>query len=174
MASRLDQNPDKSVAADAALIIRSLPQQEGFVLDRMDASSTAHAYFQQAETYRSGAETLVAAARGTALLSMPISNLYFHAIEMYLKCYLSLNGMSVEELDGKYNRNFRRMRKRLNDFGLKLVGQDKATLEYFVRTPLSVRTRYLSTAYYYMPTTEDLGGLCDALRDQITASGKLG
>jgi hypothetical protein len=130
--------------------------------------------FQKGEAYWRSAVALQSAGIQNDHADVPIRNLYSHAIEMYLKSYLNFHGHSVDELDGKFRQNFRRIRRRVESFGLRFAGRDKATMEYFVHTPAAVRLEYSGTAYYSAPTLEDLYDLCLRLREFIGTEVGLG
>jgi hypothetical protein len=125
--------------------------------------------FDQAEAYRQSAATLQSAGLDHYLSPLPVRNLYYTSIELYLKAHLRAHGHSIDELEGKYRRDFRRMRKRCISLGLVVTPAQDATLEYFVRTPASVRTKFSSTQYYSAPEINELDDLCQTLRSHISA-----
>jgi len=132
-------------------------------------SIAASDLFDQAETYRQSAETLHSAGLNHYLSSLPIRNLYYTSIELYLKAFLRAHGHSIDELEGKFRQDFRRMRKRCRSLGLVMTGAQDATLEYFVSTPASVRMKFSSTRYYSAPAIDELDDLCRTLRTYISA-----
>lgn len=125
--------------------------------------------FDQAEAYRRSAMALQEAGDQSDFSALPIFNLYAHAVELYLKAFLHCHGHSLEEIEGKYRHDFRRIKKRAHVYGLKFAGSDKAAMEYFIRTPLAVRLKYSATPYYSAPTADELCDLCHTLRDHIAA-----
>ena len=131
-------------------------------------SIAASDLFDQAETYRQSAETLQSAGLDHYLSSLPVRNLYYTSIELYLKAFLRGHKHSIDELESKFRGDFRRMRKRCRSLGLVLTDAQDATLEYFVRTPASVRAKFSSTRYYSAPEIDELDELCQSLRSSIS------
>ena len=129
----------------------------------------AYDLFDQAEAYRRSAMALQKAEIQSGFSLLPIVNLYSHAVALYLKAYLHLHGHPLEELDGKYRNDFRRMKKRAEAYGLRVVGPDKAAMEYYLRTPVAVRLRYLATPYYAPPRADELNSLCGTLSEYVGA-----
>ena len=125
--------------------------------------------FDQAEAYRSSAAALQKAEVLSVFSFVPIVNLYSHAVALYLKAYLHLHGHPLEELDGKYRNDFRRMKKRAEAYGLRVAGADKAAMEYYLRTPAAVRLKYLATPYYSPPSADELDALCGTLSEHVGA-----
>lgn len=133
------------------------------------STTLAAELFEQAEVYRRAAATLQGSDIRSHYSALPIRNLYAHAIELYLKSILRSHGHTLEELGGKYRNDFRRIKKRAEAYGLRFIGPDKIAIEYFVRTPLSVRLKYSSTLYYSVPAVSELDGLCQTLKNYIGA-----
>jgi hypothetical protein len=129
----------------------------------------ASGLFDQAEAYWNAALALQKANLQFDFSLLPVLNLYSHAIALYLKCFLRIHGHPLEELEGKFKNDFRRMKKRAEAYGLRFAGTDKSAIEYYIHTPAAVRLKYSATPYYAAPTVEDLNGLCDTLRKRIAA-----
>jgi len=135
----------------------------------LTSSNAASDLFDQAEAYRQSAAALQSAALDSYLSSLPVRNLYYTGIELYLKAFLRAHGHSIDELEGKFRQDFRRMRKRCISLGLVMTAPQGAVLEYFVRTPASVRMKFFSTQYYSAPAIDELDDLCQTLRSHISA-----
>lgn len=133
------------------------------------AMGGARTLFAQAVAYRKSALILSSIDALEPSISQPIRNLYFHAIDLFLKSHLSFNGHSMDEINGKLRSNFRRIRKLAGRYGLKFAGRDRMTIEYFISTPLAVRNRYTSTEYYSAPSLDDLNALCESLEHSIAS-----
>ena len=144
---------------------RGIEQLGGTLTEAMSLSASD--LFDQAEAYWLSAVALDAADVQTELASQPVRNLYYVAIELYLKAYLRLHGHTLDELDGKFRNDFRRIRRRCEAFGLKFAGSDKRTLEYFIHTPIYVRTKFSTTHYYSAPTLSALNDLCCSLHQRV-------
>ena len=144
--------------------------QSDVIAQTVSTSRTAASdLFDQAEAYRQSAAALQSAALENYLSSLPVRNLYYTSIELYLKAFLRAHGHSIDELEGKFRQDFRRMRKRCIGLGLVMTAAQDATLEYFVRTPASVRLKFSSTRYYSAPAIDDLDNLCQTLRSHTSA-----
>ena len=137
------------------------------VADAAALKTLAAELFDQAEAYRRSATALREAGVQSHFSALPIFNLYAHAIELFLKAFLHVHGHPLEELEGKYRHDFRRIKKRAEGYGLRFLGSDKAAMEYFIRTPLAVRLKYSATPYYSVPTADQLSDLCHTLRDRV-------
>jgi len=144
-------------------------QSDAIAQTASTSSSAASDLFDQAEAYRQSAAALQSASLDNYLSSLPVRNLYYTSIELYLKAFLRAHGHSIDELEGKFRQDFRRMRKRCRSLGLVMTAAQDATLEYFVRTPASVRTKFSSTRYYSAPAIDQLDDLCQSLRSDISA-----
>jgi hypothetical protein len=66
-----------------------------------DARSSPLGFFNLAESYWAAAVALENAGLRTTHPTSPISFLYYHAIELYLKAFLRTHGHSARELRGK-------------------------------------------------------------------------
>jgi hypothetical protein len=146
--------------------------KEAIIGDLNALHTLATELFDQAEAYRRSANALQSAGVRSDFSALPIFNLYAHAIELYLKAFLHSHGHPLEELDGKYRHDFRRIKKRAESYGLKFAGSDKVAMEYFIRTPLAIRLKYSPTPYYSVPTPDQLEGLCRTLRNHISTEAK--
>jgi len=145
------------------------PQSDAIAQTPSTSSTAASDLFDQAEAYRQSAAALQSAGLDNSLSSLPVRNLYYTSIELYLKAFLRAHGHSIDELEGKFRQDFRRMRKRCRSLGLVMTGAQDATLEYFVSTPASVRMKFSSTRYYSAPAIDELDDLCRTLRTYISA-----
>jgi hypothetical protein len=148
------------------VVMRGEREQLGSILTEA-TSLLASDLFDQAEAYWLSAVALDATDVQSELASQPVRHLYYVAIELYLKAYLRLHGHTLDELDGKFRNDFRRIRRRCEAFGLKFAGSDKRTLEYFIHTPVCVRTKFSTTHYYSAPALSALNDLCCSLHERI-------
>lgn len=134
----------------------------------VDSELRAADLFEEAEAYwRAGVELERIDLPGP-LAPLPVRNLYYHSIDLYLKSFLCSRGLSPSDLDGKFRNNFRRMRKQCQKRGLVLEKPYSETLEYFVVTPLSLRLRFSATGFYKVPTIQALDELCQVLRERVS------
>ncbi len=142
---------------------RGLPEQDGL----QDPLARARNLFDEAEAYWHSSVELEKAALQGQFSSQPIRNLYHHAIGLYLRAFLSSEGFSLADLEGKFKNDFRRIRKQCEKSGLYFEKPYSETIEYFVRTPLPLRLKYSASGYYAVPTVRALDDLCQMLRLRI-------
>lgn len=79
-----------------------------------DDRTTAVGLYHYARSYHDCTKVLEAAQVRTTHKDAPVSFLYFHAIELFLKAFLRLHGHTVEELEKRFRHDIKRMRKRVS------------------------------------------------------------
>ncbi|PBB45548.1 hypothetical protein CK222_03480 [Mesorhizobium sp. WSM3866] len=86
-------------------------------------------------------------------------------MELYLKAFLRLHGISVSELaSNKYGHKTDRLSRRASEFGLPLDDQDIEVLRR-METDIMIRSRYIVTGYFTVPALEALDRTCQSLRE---------
>jgi len=105
----------------------------------------------------------------------PIRFLYTHAIELYLKSYLRLSEVTVNELRGRdLGHNMTALRKRAQSFGLNLNLQQEEHIDHLNDAILD---RYIETGIRTVLQLETLYELCLFLHEEfgslIYRDGKL-
>lgn len=124
-----------------------------------------------ARSYHDSARALLAAKVKTTHPDAPISYLYFHAIELFLKAFLRAHGHTVEELEKKFRHDIGRMRDRATELGFDLfMDEDRVVLAYMEETNVVLKSRYIETGYLERPTNEALERTATSLRDTICAA----
>jgi hypothetical protein len=134
----------------------------------VDPEVRAGELFDEAEAYWRAAVELEKVALSGPLASLPVRNLYYHSIDLYLKSFLCSRGLLPSDLDGRFRNDFRRMRRQCQKRGLLLEKPYSETLEYFVVTPLPLRLKFSATGFYRVPTVRALDELCQVLRDRVS------
>jgi HEPN domain-containing protein len=124
--------------------------------------------FNAAESYWQAAAALYEAKLRSTPATSPISFLYYHAIELYLKAFLRVHGHSAKELAG---RNFGHrtccLRERAEQLGLSFSDEEIQVLSLMSTTDAVIRSRYLKTGYYHWPSVEALERTCKSLRQTV-------
>lgn len=133
-----------------------------------DERTTAVGLYHYARSYHDSARVLDAAKVRTTHAGAPVQYLYYHSIELFLKAYLRLNGHTVEELETKFRHHIAKMRKRCAALGMAFMDEDLEVLDHLENTDLVIRSRYIATGPFRMPTFEAIERTAASLR-QMTA-----
>lgn len=125
--------------------------------------------FNTAESYWRAAARLHKAKLRTTHPDSPVSFLYYHAIELYLKSFLRLHGHSAKELRTKYSHKLCCLSERAAELGLFFDDED---LKVFSLTTLPgedpiMRARYIKTGSFHWPSVQALHGVCKTIRESI-------
>ena len=135
-----------------------------------DDRTTAVGLYHYARSYHDVAKALEAANVRTTHAHAPISFLYFHAIELFLKTYLRLHAHTVEDLEKKFRHDIKRMRKRVTALGFDLMDEDLEVFAYMEQTDIVMKSRYIRTGAFRTPTTEALERTATSLRETTCAA----
>jgi hypothetical protein len=134
----------------------------------IEERSTAFGMFNMAESYWRGATTLHQAKVKSTHPDSPVSFLYYHAIELYLKSYLRLHGHTVKELSSrKFGHKTCCLTERAAELGLEFMDEDIEIFSLMARTDAIIRSRYLQTGAFTWPTTDGLDRVCKSIREPI-------
>lgn len=124
--------------------------------------------FNFAESYWAAARTLDDKKLKSTHPDSPVSFLYYHAIELYLKSFLRFHGHTVAELASrKFGHSSRRLKKRAEQLGLTFDDEDAEVLRLMSKTDAVIRSRYLRTGFFRWPAPEALDRTCRNLRTSI-------
>jgi hypothetical protein len=133
-----------------------------------DIRSSPLGFFNVAESYWAGAAALERAELQTTHPNSPISFLYYHAIELYLKAFLRLHGHSAKELRGKkFGHNTCCLSERAVALGLRFDDEDLQVLSLLACTDAVIRSRYIQTGYFRWPAPDALDSTCRSLRQSV-------
>jgi HEPN domain-containing protein len=139
-----------------------------------DDRTTALGLFNYARSYRASADHLLSAKLGVPHPHAPLTFLYYHAIELYLKAYLRSQGHTVAQLR-QVSHNIRELSTEVQSRGLVLDDEDKEVLETMVEANNVIRSRYIQTGAFTRPEEEALSRTCAALEalvaDALAKSG---
>ena len=131
--------------------------------DREDRT-TAVGLYHYGHSYHEAARALSQAKFRATHPDAPLTYLYFHAIELFLKAYLRANGHTVADLERRFGHNIERMRKRACELGFDFQDEDLEVLSYMEQTPIVMNSRYISTGYFQRPANEALERTATSLR----------
>lgn len=108
----------------------------------------------------------------------PVTLLLAHAIELYIKAFLRLQGLSVEDLKTSFGHDFRRLVGEAQARGLHFDDEDKEVAVILTEQESIRRSRYIETGYYTRPSLRALSATCKSLdgsvADALTAAGPPG
>ena len=93
-----------------------------------------------------------------------------HAIELYLKAFLRMKGLSAKEAKHSFGHDFEKLMKAACDRGLPLTDEDKdmATL---LREQESIRrSQYVETGHFTRPSLAAISGVCRRLDEAVAAT----
>jgi hypothetical protein len=134
-----------------------------------DDRTTALGLFNYARSYRASADHLLAAKLSVPHAHAPLTYLYYHAIELYLKAYLRSRNQTVEDLK-KIGHSISKIAARVQSFGLILDDEDKEVLSLMAEADNVIRSRYIQTGAFSRPEEEALGRTCTALEGQVAGA----
>jgi hypothetical protein len=129
-----------------------------------DERTNALGLLNFAHSYWEAAVVLQNTPRVATHQDSPRDYLYYHAIELYLKAYLRLNGYTVEQLR-KIGHSIHKLHEAAVEKGLSQVSED-ATVIALIRDNY-LESRYIRTGPFQRPYPESLWGLCFVLHDEI-------
>lgn len=129
-----------------------------------DERTNSIGLYHCAVSYHEGARAL-AKVRTTA--TRPDSPIY-HAIELFLKSYLRLRGVSVADLASRrFGHRADRLGRRAAELGLVLRDEDMEVLRMMAETDIVIRTRYIRTGYFSAPSLQAVDRTCQSLRVSV-------
>jgi hypothetical protein len=133
-----------------------------------DERNTPIGVFNYAESYWQAARALQQAKVPSTHPDPPISFLYYHAIELYLKSFLRVHGHTAKELRGKsFGHRVCCLRERSIQLGLVFKDSDVETFSLLATTDAIIRSRYIQTGSFYFITSDKLDGACVNLRESV-------
>jgi hypothetical protein len=129
--------------------------------------------FNTARSYWQSAEHLSAAALDVTHPQAPVTFLFCHAIELYLKAYLRGMGSTVAQLK-KVGHRVGNLAKSAAEIGLSLDPEQSEILSHVDDADVAIEARYIVTGFKDRPTNEALSSIAKQLdRDVSGALAKL-
>jgi DNA-binding transcriptional ArsR family regulator len=118
--------------------------------------------FNTARSYWRSAEQLTAAPLKVTHPQAPITFLFCHALELYLKAYLLGIGHSLADLKQKGHR-VASLAKEAIKYGLEVAPEHAEVLDHIQDTDIAIEARYIVTGFKQLPTNEALSNVTEAL-----------
>jgi len=118
--------------------------------------------FHFARSYWQSAEHLLQHQIPVTHHTAPITFLFYHAIELYLKSFLRSDGLTVKELR-QYSHGVNKLGKAAEQRGLSLVNDDKEVIQLMDEFDNIIRSRYITTGAFSRPEEQALSAVCKRL-----------
>jgi hypothetical protein len=139
-----------------------------------DERTNAVGLFNTARSYWRAAEYLNVAGLKVTHPEAPVTFLFCHAIELYLKAYLRGAGSSVAQLK-KLSHRVADLAKSATESGISLGLEQSEILSHVDDADVAIEARYIVTGFKNRPTNEALSGVAAHLDQAVyTALAKLG
>lgn len=131
--------------------------------------------YHYARSYRAAADHLRTVDFDVTHPRAPISFLYFHAVELYLKSFLRLHGLSVSKLQD-IGHKAGSLASEAEVRGFRLTKADRGTIAAMSSSNTVIRSRYIETGAYQELRPEVLGQTATSfhgtVRDALREAGK--
>jgi hypothetical protein len=136
-----------------------------------DERTNALGLFNTARSYWRSAEHLAAARLNLTHPQAPVTFLFCHAIELYLKAYLrGVGPMSVEQLKQK-GHHVASLAEAATNLGLIIGPEQSEILAHIANTDLAMEARYIVTGFKgSLPTNEALSNVAEFLDKAICSA----
>jgi hypothetical protein len=138
--------------------------------DDRDARTTAIGLYHYARSYHEAARALYNAKVQSTHPDAPVSYLYFHCIELFLKAYLRLHGHTVKQLESAFGHKIKRMKERASERGFDFMEEDLQVLAYMEKTDVVINSRYITTGAFERPSNEALDRTAASLRETVSSA----
>ena len=142
-----------------------------YQVDGEIARTTALGFFNVADLYSRAAAHLLGVNLKTTHPNSPVTFLFYHAIELYLKAFLRHHGHTPKELRSKrFGHKTCCLSERAAELNLYFDHEDREVLSLMATTDAVIRSRYIQTGYFRWPTPEALNRTCAGLRQSVGAA----
>ena len=131
--------------------------------DPLGLFNTARSYWRSAEHLNANAALLKVTHPHA-----PVTFLYCHAIELYLKAYLWAAGSSIPDLK-KIGHRVARLAEAVAATGLKLDPEAAGILSHIDDAEVAIEARYIVTGFKHQPTNEALADVAEYLDQGFAA-----
>ncbi|WP_379069415.1 hypothetical protein ACHMW4_03845 [Mesorhizobium sp. UC22_110] len=136
--------------------------------DKKNQRTSPLGLFHYDVSYHEAARALKGIKIGATHPDTPIYFLHCPAVELFMKAFLRLHGLSVTELaSSKFGPRTDRLSSRASDCRLTFDDEDIEVLRVMAETDVVVRSRYIVTGYFTMPTLEAMDRACQSLRQSV-------
>lgn len=130
-----------------------------------DDRTTAQGLFNYARSYWQSGEVLLNAKLNVTHPDAPITFLFYHAIELYLKAFLRAAGKSVSDVKA-ISHHIVKIAAEAQKLGLLLDEEDMQVINLMHDFDNVVRSRYIVTGAFSRPAEDALSRTCNSL-DQL-------
>jgi hypothetical protein len=137
-------------------------------MDESDRTS-AVGFFNTARSYWRSAEHLRTARVKVTHPDAPVTFLFCHAVELYLKGYMRGRGRELGELK-RLGHRVADLSKTALEAGLKLSSDHCELLSHIDEAEVAIEARYIVTGFKNRPTNEAFSEICEALDKSVCAA----
>jgi len=116
-----------------------------------DERTNAVGLFNTARSYWRSAEYLSAAQLKLSHPEAPVTFLFCHSIELYLKAFLRAKGCSLIELK-KWGHNVAKLADEATARQINLDGPTRETVSHITEADVALEARYIVTGFKTVPT----------------------
>jgi HEPN domain-containing protein len=135
-----------------------------------DDRTTPLGLFNYARSYWQSGVLLHEARAKVTHPDAPVTLLLAHAIELYLKAFLRLRGVGIEEVKNSFGHDFKKLAEEASSRGLSL-GEEEIDIAAILTEKESIRrSRYIETGYYQRPGLAALSRTCRGLDQSVSAT----
>jgi HEPN domain-containing protein len=135
-----------------------------------DGRTTPLGLFNYGRSYWQSAVLLHQLGAKVSHPDAPVTLLMAHAVELYLKAFLRLRGLSAQEVKHSFGHDFEKLIEAAWARGLPLTDADQAVAIILKEQESIRRSRYIETGYYEKPTLSALSGVCRRLDESVFAA----
>jgi hypothetical protein len=135
-----------------------------------DDRASPFGLFNYARSYWQSAVHLHRATVNVTHPDAPITLLLAHAVELYIKAFLRLQGLSVNDLKTGFGHDFRKLVEEGQARGLHFGDDDKAMAAILTEQESIRRSRYIETGLYTKPSLRALSATCNSLDRSVAAA----
>ena len=136
-----------------------------------EVRTTPVGMFNYGHAYAASAAALNETKLGTTHSDAPIRFLFSHAIELYLKAFLLLNGVTVEDLRGRaLGHNLKSLTSKAVKLGLNVSKEHR---EWIGLANEAILDRYIETGSRTVLLPNSLTAICSNLHEQIGPAAHL-
>jgi HEPN domain-containing protein len=137
---------------------------------RDDDRTTPLGLFNYARSYWQSGVLLHDARAKVTHPDAPVTLLLAHAIELYLKAFLRLRGVGIDEVKNSFGHDFKKLVDEASSRGLSLVEADMDIAAILTEKESIRGSRYIETGYYQRPGLAALSRTCRGLDQSVSAT----
>lgn len=135
-----------------------------------DDRTTPLGLFNYARSYWQSGVRLHNARAKVTHPDAPVTLILAHAIELYLKAFLRLRGLGIDEVRNSFGHDFKKLVDEAASRGLDLMDEDMDIAAILTEKEAIRRSRYIETGYYQRPGLAALSRTCQNLDQSVSAA----